>query len=176
MKSSVGRFQEWLSDWDEGKTRQVITTVLAVLCGLLFGLVVYTISKYVLNQVFSFPPGLYYMKDEAQREALLNTVAGQVFIVIPITWAVGCFAGGYIAVRMAKLGQFPSWITGILLTAYYLIDLISIPHNTLLFLLCPVLVGLCAWGAGWVGMYVTVQKEMKAEAAARAQSEAEAEA
>ena len=66
--------------------------------------------------------------------------------------------------RVAGSGQFPAWLTGILLTAYYWIDLLQLPNTIMLFVLCPILVGLCAWGAGWLTMYFTVQKNLKAEA------------
>ncbi|MFT4075305.1 MAG: hypothetical protein QM647_07200 [Asticcacaulis sp.] len=163
-KSSFARFQDWLSEWDDGKTRQLLMVVLVVLSGLLLGMLVYTIAKYVLDQFFPFPPGLY-MVDAEQKAELMKTVAGQVFIIIPITWAVGALIGGYFATLMGKVGQFPAWLTGILLTAYFWIDLLHLPYTTTLFILCPVIVGLCAAASGWLGMYMTAQKAMKSQQA-----------
>ncbi len=165
-KSSFsGRFQEWLSEWNDAKTRQVLVVVLAVLSGLLIGMLVYTIAKYVLDQLFPFPPGIYLSTGEEKAE-LMKSVAAQIFVVIPVTWAIGTFAGGFLSVNVGKSGQFPAWITGILLTAYFWIDLLSLPSNTTLFIMCPVVTGLCAYAAGWAAMYRTVQRRQKAPAEA----------
>ncbi len=43
----MSRFQDWLSDWSEGKTRISLVLVLAVLMGLLLGMVGYTIIKQI---------------------------------------------------------------------------------------------------------------------------------
>lgn len=158
--SNLNRFQDWLSEWDDAKTRQVLVIVLGVLCGLLLGMLVYTLAKYVLDQMFPFPPGLYMVHGEEKSE-LMKTVVLQLFIVIPLTWAVGTLAGGYCATRMGRAGQFPAWITGILLIAYYWIDLLSLPNDATLFIICPIAVGLCAWAGGWLGMYVMVQKSLR---------------
>ncbi len=161
--SFTDRFQDWLSEWDEAKTRQVLVVVLAVLSGLLIGMLVYTIAKYVLDQMFPFPPGIYMVEAE-QKAELMKTVASQVFIIIPLTWVVGTLVGGYVSVVMGKIGQFPAWIAGILLTAYFWIDLLHLPNNTTLFLLCPVLTGICAFAGGWLGMYMVAQKSVKVQA------------
>ncbi|CAL4867989.1 hypothetical protein MMA231_02262 [Asticcacaulis sp. MM231] len=161
--SFTDHFQDWLSEWDDTKTRQVLVVVLAVLSGLLIGMLVYTIAKYVLDQMFPFPPGIY-MVDAEQKAELMKTVASQVFIIIPLTWVVGTLVGGYFSVVMGKIGQFPAWIAGILLTAYFWIDLLHLPNNMTLFLLCPVLTGICAFAGGWLGMYMVAQKSVKAQA------------
>jgi len=159
----LSRFQDWLSEWSEVKTRQVLIVVLAVMLGLLLGMIVYTISKYLLGQMFPFPPGLYYDEGEEKRE-LMKTVAAQVFILIPVMWAIGTVVGGYCAARVAKMGQFPAWIAGVLLTAYFWIDLPSLPNTLTLYILCPIIVGLASYGAGWLGMFVTVRKELRSQA------------
>jgi hypothetical protein len=168
----MGRFQEWLNEWNELKTRQVLVVVLAVLMGLLAGMVVYTISKAIINDVWSYPPGLYGLADEEQRQALLKTVAMQVYVCTALAWVVGTLGGCYCATRVAKMGRFPAWIAGVLLTAYYWIDLLFQPHNLPQFLLCPILVGICAYGGGWLGMYVTVRKQIKNGAQAIAPEDA----
>ena len=162
--SFTGRFQDWLSEWNDAKTRQTLAVVLVVLIGLLIGMVFYTIAKYVMDQLFPFPPGLYLVEAE-QKAELMKTVAAQVFIIIPTTWAVGTLVGGYFATLFGKVGQFPSWLTGILLTAYFWIDLLHLPNNMTLFILCPILTGVFAWAGGWFGMYMQAQKATKAQQA-----------
>ena len=43
----MSRFQDWLGEWNDGKTRQLLVVLLAVLLGLLIGMVTYTIAKAV---------------------------------------------------------------------------------------------------------------------------------
>ncbi len=161
--SFFSRFSNWLQEWDETKTRQVLIVLLGVLAGLLLGMLVYTIAKYALDQMFPFPPGLYMIQG-AEKEALLKTVAVQVFVSIPLTWAIGAFVGGYCAARMGNIGQFPAWISGILLTAYFWLDMLQMPSNTVLYVLCPVLVGVFSVFGGRLGMYVSAKRRLSAEA------------
>lgn len=165
MKSSFfGRFQDWLSEWDETKTRQVLVVILAVLCGLLLGMVVDTIFHAIGDYMFP-PPPVLDMADKDQLRELLKTMPMEAYFIKIISWALGTLAGGYCAVRMAKLGQFPAWIVGILLFAGYLIGMISLPNPLWVLILCPVLVAVCAYGAGWLGMFVTLQKHIKSQEA-----------
>jgi len=161
QKSSfTSRFQEWMSEWNELKTRQVLVVVLAVLMGLLIGMVTYTVIKAVFYDLFPRAP-LIDFNDSAQAAALLKTDPVGSYWVIAVSWAFGTFAGAYFAVRIAKMGQFPAWIAGILLAAFYLIDLFFQPNTLLIFLLTPVIVAGCAYGGGLLGMYVNVQKQMR---------------
>ncbi len=157
------RFQNWISEWDETKTRQVLVVLLAVLCGLLLGMFIDTVMHALGDYLFP-PPPVLNMADKEQLAELYKTMAPEAFSIKIISWAVGTLAGGYTAVRMAKKGQFPAWIVGILLFAGYLIALIGLPNPMWLLILCPLLVAVCACGAGWLGMYVTVQKSQSAEA------------
>ena len=157
------RFQDWLAEWDETKTRQVLVVVLAVLVGLLVGLIIDTAMRMLGDFAFP-PPPVLNMADTEQLKELYKTMPAEAFAIKILSWGIGTLAGGYAAVRIAKLGQFPAWIVGILLFAGYLIGMIGLPIPTWVMLLCPVLVAACAYGAGWLGMYITVQKEIKAQA------------
>jgi hypothetical protein len=154
------RFQDWLAEWNQGKTRQLLVVLLAVLLGLLIGMVTYTIAKSVLYMIA--PP--YPTTDYSENPVLLETDPFGSYWVIVVSWTFGTLAGAYCAVRWAKVGQFPAWLAGVLLTAFFLIDLIARPNTMLIFLICPALVALCAWGGGWLGMYVNVQKQYRADA------------
>ncbi|ESQ92182.1 hypothetical protein ABAC460_04650 [Asticcacaulis sp. AC460] len=152
------RFQEWLSEWDETKTRQSLIVVLAVLIGLLVGLIIYT----GINYFFLGP--LTDMRDKEQLVAIYKTMTLADFIPDVVAWVSGTLAGGYTAVRIAKLGQFPAWIVGVLLFAFYAVGMVGLPNPIWFVLLCPASVAACAYGAGWLGMYITVQREIKAQA------------
>lgn len=132
------------------QTRHVLMIVLGVLCGLLLGMIVYMLAKYLLDQMFPFPPGLYMMHGDEKSE-LMKSVLGQLFLGIPLTWALGTVAGSYCAMRLGRIGPLTGWITGVLLIAYYGLDLQNQPHNIALFVLCPIVVGVAAWAGGWLG-------------------------
>lgn len=159
----MSRFQDWLGEWNDMKTRQVLVVLLAVLMGLLIGMVTYTVAKAVFYDLFPRAP-LIDFHDSEQATALLKTDPVGAYWVIAVSWFFGTLAGAYCAVRWAKIGQFPAWITGILLAAFYLIDLFVQPNTLLIFLACPVLVALCAWAGGWLGMYVNVRKHIRSQA------------
>ena len=158
MKSTfTGRFQDWLNDWSDAKTRQILTVVLAVMLGLLAGLLVYTIVKGAIYDLFPRPPAIDF-NHSAESDSLLNAYPFEAYWAIVTSWIVGTLAGAYCAVRVAKLGEFPAWITGIALAAFYLLDLLFQPHTPVIIVLCPALAALCAWGGGWIGMFVTLRK------------------
>ncbi|WP_443750676.1 hypothetical protein [Asticcacaulis solisilvae] len=160
--SFMGRFQDWLSDWSEGKTRISLVLVLAVLMGLLLGMVGYTIIKQIFYDLFPRPPIIDY-HDPVQAAELLKTDPVGAYWVIAVSWFLGTIAGAYVAARVAKMGQFAGWLAGVLLAAFYLCDLFFQPNTLLIFVLCPVLVGLAAWAGSWLGMYVNVRKQIRAE-------------
>lgn len=160
MSTYTSRFQDWLSEWNDGKTRQVLVVLLAVLLGLLIGMVTYTVAKAVFYDLFPRAPLIDYHDTEQARELLKTDPVGS-YWVLAISWVFGTLAGAYCSVRWAKIGQFPAWIVGVLLSAFYLIDLFVQPNTLLVFLVCPALVGLCAWGGGWLGMSVNVQKQIR---------------
>jgi hypothetical protein len=152
------RFQEWLSEWDETKTRQSLIVVLAVLIGLLVGLIIYT----AINFLYLGP--LFDMQEKEQIAKIYQTMTMADFMPKIVSWILGTLAGGYTAVRIAKLGQFPAWIVGVLLLAFYAVGMVGLPNPLWYVLLCPAAVVACAYGAGWLGMYITVQREIKAQA------------
>jgi len=156
------RFQDWLSEWSEGKTRISLVLVLAVLMGLLLGMVGYTVIKAVFYDLFPRPPLIDY-HDSAQAAELLKTDPVGAYWVIAVSWILGTVAGAYVAARVARMGQFPGWLAGVLLGAFYLCDLFFQPNTLLIFVLCPILVGVAAWGGSRLGMYVTVRRQIRAD-------------
>ena len=160
--SFLSRFQDWLNEWNDGKTRQILIVVLGVLLGLLVGMVLDTILHSVGNYLFP-PPPILDMADHEQLKELYKTMPLEAYFIQIISWGLGTLAGGYCAVRVAKLGQFPAWIVGILLFSGYLIGMLGLPNPIWVILLCPVLVAVCSWASGWVGMFVTVQKTIRTQ-------------
>lgn len=160
-KASVGeRLLAWFTVWDEDKTRSVLNITLAVLTGLLFGMVLDTILRQVGNYMFP-PPPTFDMASPEDIAALLDTVPADAYIIKLISWAFGTFGGGYLAVRMAKVGAFPAWITAILLVAGYMIHMSIIPHPNWVILICLPLSAVSAFAAGLAGNYMLLRQMRK---------------
>jgi len=157
-KASVTeRLWVWFTEWGEDKTRSVLNITLAVLTGLLFGMVLDTILRQVGNYMFP-PPPTFDMASPEDIAALLDTVPADAYIIKLVSWALGTFGGGYLAVRMAKVGAYPAWLTGILLVAGYMIHMSIIPHPGWVILICLPLSAVSAFAAGLVGNYVYLRR------------------
>ncbi|BBF81924.1 hypothetical protein [Asticcacaulis excentricus] len=157
-KASVtDRLVTWFTVWDEDKTRSVLNITLAVLTGLLFGMVLDTILRQVGNYMFP-PPPTFDMASPEDIAKLLDTVPADAYIIKIISWALGTFGGGYLAVRMAKVGAFPAWLTGVLLVASYMIHMSFIPHPTWVVLICLPLCAVSAFAAGLLGNYMLIRQ------------------
>ena len=157
-KASVtDRLVAWFTVWDEDKTRGVLNVTLAVLTGLLFGMVLDTIFRQVGNYMFP-PPPTFDMASAEDIAQLLDTVPADAYIIKLISWTFGTFGGGYLAVRMAKVGAFPAWITGVLLMASYMIHMSLIPHPNWVVLICLPLCAVSAFAAGLLGNFILIQQ------------------
>jgi len=161
VKSSYfDRLQDWLAEWNDDKTRQLLMVVLAVLVGLLIGLMVDAIAHRLLY--YFFPSDLYAAiaaPEELAREYKENpfsNLSGTSLIVI--SWIFGSLAGGYVSVRMTKIGEFVAWFTGILLLASYYIGMLGAPNPTWLWVICPFIVAASAFVAGRLGDYVNAKR------------------
>ncbi|WP_140984795.1 hypothetical protein [Asticcacaulis tiandongensis] len=146
----------WLGEWDEDKLRRVLHVTLAVLTGLLAGMVLDTLFRLTGNFIFPPPPTLDMASSEDIR-ALLDTIPADAYIVKLLGWTLGTFGGGYLAARIARTGGYPAWLTAILLYAGFLLHLLIIPHpNWVVFISIP-LCGVAAYLAGLAGMQATMR-------------------
>ncbi|MFT3997329.1 MAG: hypothetical protein QM667_07975 [Asticcacaulis sp.] len=155
--SVTERLAGWFTEWHEDKTRSVLNVTLAVLTGLLFGMVLDTILRQVGNYMFP-PPPTFDMASPEDIAALLDTVPADAYIIKLVSWTLGTFGGGYLAVRVAKVGAFPAWITGILLVAGYMIHMSVIPHPNWVILICLPLCAVSSFFAGLLGNYMLIRQ------------------
>lgn len=154
--------RRWLLEWDDEKTRRVLVTMLAILSGLLLGLVVQTIFKEVGDYLFP-PPPLLDMVTPEERLELMHTIPSAAFVITLVSWAIGALCGAYVAVRIAKTGQYPGWIVGILLFAGDLIVIVSTPHPMWFNLISVPLVAVSAFVGAWLGYLVLHQQYRRAQ-------------
>lgn len=142
------RFQNWLKDWDDTKTRHLLMVVLAILTAILIGLIVDgMMNRFINMSIYTRPPILDYSTDKAQLKELLATMPIEAFIIKILSWIIGAFTAAYVAVRMTKIGDFVGWIAGVILMAIYLIGLLGAPNPLWVWIVCPVVTGLSAFGA-----------------------------
>jgi len=150
-------------DWDRERVRRVLRVTLAVLTGLLAGMVLDTLFRLIGNFIFPPPPTLNMASVEDIR-ALLDTVPADAYVVKLLGWMVGTFVGGCLAVRIARVGGYPAWLTGLWLYAAFLIHLLIVPHPVWVIWLSMPLCGAAACLAGLVGQQVTWRHLRRREA------------
>lgn len=150
----------WLGGWDEAKARRVLSVTLAVLTGLLLGLVLDTLFRKTGNFIFP-PPPTFDMASAEDKLALLETVAADYYVIKLAGWVIGTFGGAYLAVRMALTGQYPAWVTGILLYAAFLIHMTLVPHPLWVIALSVPLCIASIWLAAQAGHQVSLRRLCK---------------
>ena len=90
----------FLTDWDETRTRRVLFSLLAVLVGLLSGMLLFSIGDQVLKYLFP-PSPLVDMGSQLEvTDLMLEWVA----------WGAAALLTGYVSVRIAKQGWFTAVI------------------------------------------------------------------
>lgn len=147
----------WFTEWNDAKTRSVLNITLAVLTGLLLGMVLDTIFRQVGNYMFP-PPPTFDMASPEDIAALMHTIPADAYIIKLVAWTVATFGGGYLAVRMARVGAFPAWIVAVLLIAGFMIHMSLIPHPNWVIMMCVPLCAVSAFAAGMLGNYMTLQR------------------
>ncbi|OYW78931.1 MAG: hypothetical protein B7Z26_08935 [Asticcacaulis sp. 32-58-5] len=106
-----------------------------------------------------------------ERLELMHTIPSAAFIITLVSWALGASIGAYAAVRIAKTGQYPGWIVGILLFAGDLIIMITTPHPMWFNLISVPLVAVSAFIGAWLGYFVLHQQYVRAQRRAAAHQE-----
>jgi hypothetical protein len=161
VKSSYfDRLQDWLSEWDDDKTRHLLMVVLGVLVGLLIGLMVDAIAHRALPYLFNDNLNASIATDDLLAQHYKTdpfyNIRGNLWVAI--SWMFGSLAGGYVSVRMTKIGEFVAWFTGILLVSSYFIGMLDGPYPVWMWVICPLIVGAAAFGAGRLGDYINARR------------------
>jgi uncharacterized protein YneF (UPF0154 family) len=155
--SPLQSLADWFTKWDDDKIRATLSVTLAILTGLLLGMVIDTIFRQIGNYVFP-PPPTFDMASHEDIKALLDTIPAEVYVIKLVAWTLGTFGGAYLAVRMAKVGLFPAWITAILLVAGYMIQMTLVPHPMWVVFVASGLSVAAAIGGAFLAQYVTHQQ------------------
>lgn len=102
--------------------------ILAVLAGLITGMIVIGLVEYISHQIYPPPADFDYTNKEALAELMKNIPVGALIIVI-IAWAAGSFAGGFVASKIGReKGITLGLIVGAILMLAGIINMLMIPH------------------------------------------------
>ncbi|MFL6193506.1 MAG: hypothetical protein ACJ75H_05005 [Thermoanaerobaculia bacterium] len=133
----------------------ILRSILAVLCGALVGGAVILGMELVGTRVFPPPASLAPADPESMRAAMAALPLGA-FVMVLAGWALGTFAGAWVAARVA--GRSPlghGLAVGLLFLAAGVANMLSLPHpvwfwvvGVLLFLPAGYLGGRLAAGGG----------------------------
>jgi hypothetical protein len=103
-------------------------SVLAVLAGLIAGSVLIAAIEGVSSLIYPLPSGLDPNDYDALRRYVDELPVGA-FLFVLAAWAVGSFAGGWIAARLAgRAALAHGLIVGVFFLAAGLVNLLMIPH------------------------------------------------
>jgi hypothetical protein len=106
----------------------ILRSVVAVVVGLLAGFVVVAVGEMIGHHVAPPPPGLHHSNAESFAAAI-EKVSPVVFVPVLLAWAVGTFAGSWVAARIASRRKiWHGLIVGGAFLAATIAILVSIPH------------------------------------------------
>lgn len=104
-------------------------SILAIVAGLVVGSVlIFAIQALNVYWLFRPPPGLDFSNEEAMK-AYMENLPTEAFLVVLLSYAVGTFAAGWLAARLARrAASLHGLIIGILFLVAGILNLRSIHH------------------------------------------------
>ncbi len=103
-------------------------SILAVIAGLVLGVVLIFVVESAGHFVYPLPADLDMTNPEALKNLMANAPVGALLFVI-LAWAVGSFGGGWLATRLAQKSHvMHALIVGGLLMAAGIMNMLMIPH------------------------------------------------
>ena len=129
----------------------MLRSILSVLAGVIAGMVVIYGVEMLGHYVYPVPEGLDFKDKEAIKAYIEEAPAGALWFVV-LAWALGSFAGGLVASVIAKQTNIlHALIVGGLLMIAGIINLVSIPHPTWMWIAGLMVYLPFAWLGGVIG-------------------------
>lgn len=127
MQETVDR--EVTSESERGSRAKAIgRSVLAFLVGAVVAGVLIAVVEAVSSAVYPLPPGLDIHDREAMRQHV-DTLPIGAFLFVLVAWAVGSFAGSWVAARLATRARLGHGLAvGALFLLAGVLTMLSIPH------------------------------------------------
>jgi hypothetical protein len=128
--------------------RAVIRSVLAVLAGSIVAGILIALVEMLGHQIYAPPPGIDPTDPESLRTAMESMPVGALVAVL-IAWAIGTFAGSWLAARIAgRAGLAHGMGVGLLMLAAGVANMLMIPHPVWFWCLGVAVFPLAAWLGG----------------------------
>jgi hypothetical protein len=110
------------------RMRLALQSIRAVLLGLIVAALIIAAVEGVGHHLYPLPAGLDVNNAEALAAAIAQLPVGALMTVL-IGWALGAFAGGWLAARIAPVAPLRHAIVlAVLLLAAGVADMMTIPH------------------------------------------------
>jgi hypothetical protein len=104
--------------------------ILSVIAGVVVGFITVFIGDATSNALHPWPMNLDYHNRDVLRE-YMNTIPGYILVIMMIFWLGSAFLGGMLAARINRADwKRTAMITGAILMAAALSNLVMIPHPT----------------------------------------------
>lgn len=127
MQETVDRGVTSVSGRGSG-IRAVGRSILVVLAGAVVAGVLIAAIEAVSSAVFPLPPGLDLHDHEAMRQHIDSLPVGA-FLFVLAAWAIGAFAGSWVAARIAARARLAHGLAvGALFLLAGVLTMLSIPH------------------------------------------------
>jgi len=128
--------------------------VLAVIIGILVGMIVISIVEAIGHMIYPLPEGFDPYNSEIVKAYMTDMPVGALLFVL-LAWAAGSYSGGWIAVLIAvRSFRIIAVIVGLFLLAAGVYNMIMIPHPLWFSVL-----GIMGIFAGtWLGMALGIRK------------------
>ncbi len=108
--------------------KNIFHRIAAVIGGTLFGVLVVMVVEGISSQIYKMPADLDMNDTEAMTQ-WINSLPIGAFLFVLAAWALGCFAGAFVARRIApERSAVPGVIAWVLLTIASISTLILVPH------------------------------------------------
>ncbi len=105
----------------------MVRTVLAVVIGVILGVVVISITESIGHIIFPPPEGVD-LKDPEALSAIMDTIPVGAKMSVLIAWGLGIFAGGIAAMKISQGQNLTAWIVAGILFAFAVMTMFAIPH------------------------------------------------
>lgn len=105
-------------------------TILGVLAGMVVAWLVIMLCQFASARLYPLPPGLD-LGDTQQLAAYVASAPKAAMALVLASWALGAFAGGWTAARIAERHPKPTaLVVGLLVLAGVVANMMMIPHPT----------------------------------------------
>lgn len=105
----------------------MLRTILAIITGIIAGMVVIALVETLGHMVFPPPEGVN-LKDPEALKSIMHTIPLGAKLSVLIAWGLGVFAGASLARRFSEGASFASWVVGAVLLAFAGVTMVQIPH------------------------------------------------